>query len=175
MPTGEMRNFRVSTSSCVTTTLPCANCTCHSINLFYSLPQPSDARVYYITNGTDPTELSILYSAPFTVTTSTQVKARAYKDGYSASSVIYVFNSTASPLNAPSNVGIISGARIGTTNYLNVRVSPSLTANILGTQPISTLGTIIDGPIIAGGHTWWKINYDTGPDGWSVKNWIVRK
>lgn len=138
-------------------------------------PQPSDAKVYYTTNGTDPTESSTLYSSPFTVNTSTQVKARAYKDGYSASSVIYVFNSTASPLNVPLNTGIALGDRIGTTNYLNVRVSSSLTASTLGTQPVNTLGTILDGPIIANGYTWWKIDYDTGPDGWSVENWIVRK
>ncbi|MBR3480341.1 MAG: endonuclease [Prevotella sp.] len=39
------------------------------------------ATIYYTTNGNEPTTASTLYTAPFTVTTTTTVKAIAVKDG----------------------------------------------------------------------------------------------
>ncbi len=53
---------------------------------------------------------------------------------------------------------------------VNVRATPSLSGTILGSQLIGIQGTIIQGPTIADGYTWWSINYDTGVDGWSVEN-----
>jgi hypothetical protein len=37
----------------------------------------------------------------------------------------------------------------------------------LGTQAIGMTGTIVAGPTLANGITWWQINYDSGVDGWS--------
>ena len=34
------------------------------------------------------------------------------------------------------------------------------------------LGTVIGGPTVADGYTWWNINYDTGADGWSVEDYL---
>ena len=39
------------------------------------------ATIYYTTDGTDPTDDSSVYSAPFNVTETTTIKAVAYKDG----------------------------------------------------------------------------------------------
>jgi hypothetical protein len=48
---------------------------------------PADATIYYTLNGTDPDESSTRYTAPFTLETSTEVRARAYKPGYNESVV----------------------------------------------------------------------------------------
>ncbi len=47
----------------------------------------SGATIRYTTNGTDPTPSSTVYSAPFNVSTTTTVKARAYKAGMTESSI----------------------------------------------------------------------------------------
>jgi uncharacterized protein YgiM (DUF1202 family) len=62
---------------------------------------------------------------------------------------------------------------ISTVNNLNVRSSPSLTAAVLGRQMQSNPGIIVDGPINADGSTWWKVNYDSGADGWSVGSYLA--
>jgi hypothetical protein len=45
------------------------------------------AAIYYTTDGTDPTETSILYTAPFSLTKTALVKAKAFKSGATPSSV----------------------------------------------------------------------------------------
>jgi len=53
---------------------------------------------------------------------------------------------------------------------LRVRSTPGLSdTTILGTQPVSAQGTIIGGPVSADSFTWWQINYDASPDGWSIE------
>jgi len=64
--------------------------------------------------------------------------------------------------------------RVQTTAALNVRATPSILGTLLGTQPISALGAVIGGPTYASGYHWWQINYDTGADGWSVENYLVK-
>ena len=44
--------------------------------------EPVGTVVYYTTDGSDPTEMSILYTEPFIVTETTTVKAVAIKDGF---------------------------------------------------------------------------------------------
>ncbi|MCK6456017.1 MAG: chitobiase/beta-hexosaminidase C-terminal domain-containing protein [Phycisphaerae bacterium] len=45
------------------------------------------ATIQYTTNGSDPTSTSTLYAAPFTLTNSATVKARAFRSGYNDSEV----------------------------------------------------------------------------------------
>ena len=45
------------------------------------------ASIYYTTDGSEPTENSNLYTASFTVSSTTTVKAKAFKSGYLASNV----------------------------------------------------------------------------------------
>ena len=69
----------------------------------------------------------------------------------------------------------VFGSRVRVSSGpLNVRLKPSTSSKILGTQPTGALGTIVDGPKKGSGYTWWKINYDSGADGWSVGNYLQK-
>ena len=46
------------------------------------------ASIYYTTNGTNPTQSSTQYAAPFTLTTTSLVKAQAFKSGMTPSSQV---------------------------------------------------------------------------------------
>jgi hypothetical protein len=62
--------------------------------------------------------------------------------------------------------------RVNAPNYVNVRSSPSLSGTIVGTQRSGALGTVIGGLTTGDGYTWWQINYDNAPDGWSAENFL---
>jgi formylglycine-generating enzyme required for sulfatase activity len=47
----------------------------------------SGATIRYTTNGSDPTETSTQYSSPLSVSTTTTIKARAFRNGWTPSSV----------------------------------------------------------------------------------------
>ncbi|GEM_PF-5360822 len=78
----------------------CGDCTVVTAPIFsplagiYSNPQnvsitssTSDAAIHYTTNGTTPTETSPLYSTPIAVSTTTTLKAGAWKTGITPSSI----------------------------------------------------------------------------------------
>jgi hypothetical protein len=74
---------------------------------------------------------------------------------------------------APTPTPIVDALQVGDrvqviTNKLSVRSGPSTKASRLGTQRYGALGTIIAGPTVANGYTWWNVNYDSGVDGWSA-------
>jgi len=57
----------------------------------------SEAYMHYTINGDDPTSLSPVYSSPLTITSTTTIKAKAYKSGWTASgtaSATYTIDST---------------------------------------------------------------------------------
>ena len=56
---------------------------------------------------------------------------------------------------------------------LNVRGSANTTGALLGTQGTGAPGSVIGGPVVQGGFTWWNINYDTGVDGWSAEDFLT--
>ena len=111
-------------------------------------------------------------------------------DGWTAQSVLMLVTSTVppptptppptpppsptpSPIPPPGTFGI--GARVQTkTNNVNIRSSPTLIPhNIIGTQPWGSRGTIIEGPIDASTYRWWRVNYDTGVDGWTAQSVLM--
>lgn len=52
---------------------------------------------------------------------------------------------------------------------LRVRSTPEVAGTILGSQLYEAMGTIISGPVAADGFTWWQVDYDSSPDGWSIE------
>ena len=58
------------------------------------------------------------------------------------------------------------GARVKTTVRTNVRSTPTGTGLVVGTQPKNTVGAVADGPQYYNAAWWWKVNFDSGPDGW---------
>jgi hypothetical protein len=38
---------------------------------------------------------------------------------------------------------------------------------------MGAMGTIVGGPTTASGYTWWKIDYDSSCDGWSLQNYLT--
>ena len=61
---------------------------------------------------------------------------------------------------------------VRTTAKLNTRSTPS--GMLAGTQLSGTIGTIVMGPVTANGFNWWKVDYNTGTDGWSVENYLMK-
>lgn len=60
------------------------------------------------------------------------------------------------------------GAKVETTNKINVRTEGLISAStLIGTNNKGIKGIIVAGPAYKGNVTWWKINYDSGFDGWS--------
>lgn len=59
-----------------------------------------------------------------------------------------------------------------TGDYLQVRPLASLSGMAQGFRRIGDLGKIVDGPRSSNNYKWWKVDYDTGVDGWSAENWL---
>ncbi len=82
----------------------------------------------------------------------------------------------------PVNDQIVSGLgfNIGDTIVvkdgvsLNVRASASTASTSLGKQNGGSIGELVEGPKKVNGYIWWKINYHTGADGWSVENYFTK-
>ena len=84
---------------------------------------------------------------------------------------------TQQPPTTPNSTKFVSNDRIATTDILNVRSSPSASASLLGSQALGALGTVSvnsSNGVSADGYYWWNVNYDTGVDGWSVENYLVK-
>src|SRR3989344_8566354 len=68
---------------------------------------------------------------------------------------------------------LVIGSEVRTTDDLNVRSLPLVSGNVLGVQLSSSHGMIVGGPVLSDGHTWWQVDYDYFPDGWSAGEFLV--
>ncbi|MEK7151157.1 MAG: SH3 domain-containing protein, partial [Patescibacteria group bacterium] len=68
--------------------------------------------------------------------------------------------------------GFARGCTVRTTANLNVRVSASTGATVVGTVPLGTEGLIVDGPVSTNIYTWWRMDFPGNLDGWSVENFL---
>ena len=71
----------------------------------------------------------------------------------------------------------VIGDRIKANVSLTVRSKPSTSSSsrIRGTQPTGALGRIIGGPQIGSGYTWWRVDFNSGADGWVVQSGIAKQ
>ena len=121
------------------------------------------------------TDTSSPYTASFvqSVVGTYTLTARAYDNaGAMTTSNSALASVTAAPI--PNSTKFIAGDRVATTDILSVRSSGSTGATSLGTQALGNLGTVVGGGTSADGYYWWNVNYDTGVDGWSVENYLVK-
>jgi hypothetical protein len=58
------------------------------------------------------------------------------------------------------------GNRVRVTWKANVYSTPSTSGTVLGTQLKGALGTVIGGPWYSNFRWWWRVNFDSGSDGW---------
>lgn len=76
----------------------------------------ANAKIHYTTDGTDPSESSTQYSTPFELSKDTVLKARAFKAGWSPSSVVtvnYMITATvANPVLSPEENDFTTAIRI---------------------------------------------------------------
>src|SRR3989344_3240732 len=66
------------------------------------------------------------------------------------------------------------GNTVQTTTTVNVRQTASATGTLLGTQTTGVQGTVVAGPTYADGFHWWQVNYNSGVDGWSAEDFLVK-
>lgn len=98
------------------------------------------AQIYYTLNGIDPTSSSTLYTAPFIVSTSNMVKARAYVAGYDTSSIdvqTYIINTpvAATPTFSPGGGSYTSAQNV---TISSTTVGASIRYTLDGSEPTST-------------------------------------
>jgi hypothetical protein len=101
---------------------------------------PSDAAIRYTLNGTDPDQTSTLYTGVFTLASSAQVRARAYRPGYNASDMA----SAAFVVTAPGSLEIPSLGTLNSSGIAGGPFSPSsitYTLTNLGNAPLDWTAT----------------------------------
>jgi chitodextrinase len=52
----------------------------------------------------------------------------------------------------------------------NVRSEPTASGSLVGTQRVNATGAVSEGPRYYNGVWWWKVDFQTGPDGWVNEN-----
>ena len=119
--------------------------------------------------GTNFSPTGTAGSLPVSPTQTTNYAVKCTGTGGIANASATVTINQLPPPPPPNNtIGI--GSTIITKHFVIVRSSPG--GRRIGLQPNDSLGTVVDGPITAGGHTWWKIDYGSGADGWSAQAFI---
>ena len=102
-------------------------------------------KIFYTTDGTDPTTESLLYTEPFTVTTATTVKAFGIGDGYDPSEIVsrdvIIMTQATAPVftinrEAGKSTVTISCGTEGTTIYYNFNNSNVITESSVYTEPL---------------------------------------
>jgi len=110
----------------------------------------SGASIYYTTNGANPTTASTLYSSPFTVSTSSTVKAIGIKSGLTNSAVasFAFFGSVATPTASPDSGDIAGSTSVtlacstaGSAIYYTTDGSIPTTSSTLYSSPVAIVGS----------------------------------
>lgn len=79
------------------------------------------------------------------------------------------------PLSAnPTPIGIQVNDRVKTTDRVNVRGTACNNGKPAGKQPSGATGKVVAGPSAGCGYTWWKIDFNSGADGWVAQDYLVK-
>lgn len=92
------------------------------------------------------------------------VTARDLSGNFSTSTVLFNVNNSAKEKFAIGN-------KVKTTARVNVRFTAN--GKSIGTQKANAQGTVTSGPTTAGGIKWWKVNFNSGTDGWVAENYLA--
>lgn len=65
-----------------------------------------------------------------------------------------------------------TGDRVKTISGVNVRGTASVSGSVMGVKNSGEVGTISGGPTSQGSYWWWKVNFDSGVDGWVVEDYL---
>lgn len=69
--------------------------------------------------------------------------------------------------------GLSVGARVRVNVDGNLNIRSSANGSIIGSQSSGAVGTIQEGPLTVGGRVWWRVDYDSGADGWSAGDFLL--
>lgn len=59
------------------------------------------------------------------------------------------------------------------TSSLNLRNGPSTSNTVIAVMPTGTIVTVVGGPSVGGGYTWWQVSGPYGT-GWAVGTYLVK-
>lgn len=115
------------------------------------------------TSLTSHTDVGIAPSTTYTYTVS----------AYDAAGNISPQSAPISITTQAAQTAIAVGSRVRVTSLVEVRLKPTSTAKVRGTQATGSEGVVSSGPVQSGGTTWWNVNFDTGADGWVPRSGIA--
>jgi uncharacterized protein (TIGR03790 family) len=88
--------------------------------------------------------------------------------------IVFCLVALSVPAAASAQSTLSVGQRVKTTANVNVRSKPTnAKKSVLCIQTTGSVGTIVGGPTVATGYTWWNVNFDSKCDGWAVQNHLV--
>ena len=112
-------------------------------------------------------------NAPHTITALARDAAGNVKTSTGVSVTVNNASPPPPPPPPPTTNKFVIGDRVQATASINVRGTPGGT--LLYTQPKDALGTVIAGSTqTPNGVIWWQIDYDSGTDGWSGEDSLVK-
>ncbi len=120
-------DLNVETASTTVAVTVMSQCTAPTIGGYdnatgkVTITPAANTTVYYTTDGSDPTDGSTAYSAPFDLTEPTTVKAIAYRDGYCPSTVTSrTVAKVATPTINIDDAGVTFSGAAGATYYYSI-------------------------------------------------------
>ncbi|HNS51482.1 MAG TPA: SH3 domain-containing protein [Anaerolineae bacterium] len=130
-----------------------------------------------VTPTAENTVASAATSLPDVMTTSTPITAILPTEPVSPTATVVIPGvATPSPV---VYTEIAAGAQVtvqGTGGRgLNIRVSPTTSANLTGSAKDGDVLTVLEGPREADGYTWWKVRTEAGKEGWAAANFLALK
>ena len=81
-----------------------------------------------------------------------------------------IATTTPAPSKASLQVGYDATVNTDDGEPLNVRAEPSINADEITELQDGATVTLLDGPIISDGFTWWQIRTENGTEGWTVES-----